>query len=257
MSLKVHMTTVTTAEFRFYAELNAFIAPRFRHRTFAHACAQDATVKHMIEALGVPHTEVERVLINGEPGDMTHRMYDGDRVSVYPHFQVPHFLASDTSGPACFIADAHLGHLARQLRMLGFDVLFRNSYSDAEVARISSEQQRVVLTRDRDLLIRKDVVFGCYVHAIDCGEQLDEVLRRYRLAPHVRPFCRCLECNGLLRVVDKQSVRDRVPASSFMHYEKFFQCEHCGRVYWEGSHVARMRRRIAELLHADPASDAD
>jgi uncharacterized protein len=248
---------MATAEFRFYAELNFFIALQFRQRAFRHVCAQDATAKHMIEALGVPHTEVERILINGEPGDLSHRLHDGDRISVYPHFRAAEFLAPDVASPVRFIADAHLGHLARQLRMLGFDILFRNSYSDAEVARISSEQQRVVLTRDRDLLIRKDVVFGCYVHATNCDEQLGEVMRRYRLAPHVRPFCRCLECNGLLRIVDKHAVSDRVPASSFMHYDKFFQCEHCGHVYWEGSHVVRMRRRIAELLRADPPSGAD
>lgn len=241
---------MTIAEFRFYAELNTFIAPTFRHRSFLHACARDATVKHMVEALGVPHTEVERVLVNGEPGDLAYRLQDGDRISVYPHFRSTALAASETSMPARFIADAHLGQLARQLRMLGFDVLFRNSYSDAEVARISSEQQRVVLTRDRDLLIRKDVIWGCYVHATSCDEQLHEVIQRYRLASHVHPFCRCLECNGLLHAIDKVAVSDRVPRTSLLHYDKFFQCEHCGQVYWEGSHVERMRHRIAELLRS-------
>jgi uncharacterized protein with PIN domain/sulfur carrier protein ThiS len=247
---------MTTAEFRFYAELNDFIAPPFRHRTFAHACSQDATVKHMIEALGVPHTEVAKVLVNGEPGDLAQRLRDGDRISVYPHFRAPAFAACANAGdttpassaPASFIADAHLGQLARQLRMLGFDVLFRNSYSDAEVATIAREQMRVVLTRDRDLLIRRDVVLGCYVHAIDGDEQLCEVMQRYRLVPHVQPFCRCLECNGLLQAVEKASVAESVPPSSLAHYEKFFQCASCGHVYWEGSHVDKMRRRIARIL---------
>lgn len=239
---------MTIAEFRFYAELNTFIAPPFRHRSFQHTCAQDATVKHMIEALGVPHTEVGYLLVNGEPGDLAHRLCEGDRISVYPHFRSEEFTAVETRSPARFIADAHLGQLARQLRMLGFDVLFRNSYSDADVARISREQQRTVLTRDRDLLIRKDVVLGCYVHAISCDEQLCEVMRRYRLAPYVQPFCRCLECNGLLHAVDKNAVSDRVPPTSLAHYEKFFRCEHCGHVYWEGSHVERMRHRIEKLL---------
>jgi uncharacterized protein with PIN domain len=242
---------MAAARFRFYAELNAFIAPQFRYRDFSHACARDATAKHMIEALGVPHTEVGLALVNGEPGKLSYRLRDGDRISVYPHFRSAHFVAfaaPAVAAPARFIADAHLGQLARQLRMLGFDVLFRNSYSDSEVARISSEQQRVVLTRDRDLLIRKDVVLGCYVHAISYGEQLCEVMRRYRLFAYVHPFCRCLECNSLLHVIDKQSVAERVPPTSLMHYDKFFQCDSCGRVYWEGSHVVRMRKRIAELL---------
>jgi uncharacterized protein with PIN domain len=241
-----------TAEFRFYAELNDFIAPPFRHRAFIHACAQDATVKHMIEALGVPHTEVAKVLLNGEAGNLAQRLRDGDRISVYPHFRTPEFMGPDSAAassvPARFIADAHLGQLARQLRMLGFDVLFRNSYSDAEVATIAREQMRVVLTRDRDLLIRRDVILGCYVHAIDGDEQLCEVMQRYRLMPHVHPFCRCLECNGLLQSVEKTSVADSVPPSSLAHYEKFFQCASCGHVYWEGSHVDKMRRRIARIM---------
>jgi uncharacterized protein len=246
------------AQFRFYAELNAFLAPRHRHGAFRHACARDATLKHMIEALGVPHTEVELVIVNGAPADLARRIADGDRIGVYPHFRtlVPDTLPARPPVPARFIADAHLGHVARRLRMLGFDVLYRNSYGDAEVARIACREQRIVLTRDRDLLIRKDVALGCYVHAIDAEAQLDEIVARYDLAPQIRMFSRCLNCNGLLRPVEKEAVRARVPNDSARHYERFFQCDGCGQVYWEGTHVARMRQGIAELLRrcgADPA----
>jgi len=246
---------MVTVVFRFYAELNAFLAPPLRQRDFNRACARDATAKHMIEALGVPHTEVGLVLVNGEPADLAYRVRDGDRLGVYPHFRSLALAPAVDSGPARFVADAHVGQLARQLRMLGFDVLYRNSYSDAEVARMSAQQRRVVLTRDRDLLIRKDVVLGCYLHARSCEEQLCEVLWRYRLFPHVRPFSRCLECNGLLRSVDKPAIADQVPPSSLLHYDIFLRCESCGRVYWEGSHVARMRRRIEHLLRrCDPGN---
>jgi uncharacterized protein with PIN domain/sulfur carrier protein ThiS len=243
---------VSTAEFRFYAELNQFLAPRRRQHAFMHACARDASVKHMIEALGVPHTEVALVLVNGSPVDMAYRIADGDRIAVYPHFR-----SFDADGtlpaqhgpePARFIADAHLGQLARQLRMLGFDVLYRNSYSDAEVVRIALDQRRIVLTRDRDLLIRKDVLHGCYLHATDTDTQLCDILTRYHLAAQVRMFSRCLNCNGLLQPVDKEAVRARLPADSARHYQQFFACTGCGQVYWEGSHVARMRARMAALL---------
>lgn len=244
---------MATAEFRFYAELNRFIAPCYRQRAFVHSFPPDATVKHMIEALGVPHTEVELILANGISVDFAYRLAEGDHVSVYPHFR-----AIDTSSlarlparpvhDARFIADAHLGRLARHLRMLGFDVLYRNSYSDAEVAHIASEQQRIVLTRDRDLLIRKDVVLGCYLHAVACEAQLQEVLLRFDLLDAVCPFTRCLNCNGVLHAVGKDAVAHRVPPSSARHYERFLICEGCGQVYWEGSHVARMRARIDRIV---------
>jgi len=244
---------VATAHFRFYAELNNFLAPWHRQRTFSHPLSRDATVKHMIEALGVPHTEVELICVNGVPVDFSHRLQDEERVSVYPAFSSIDIhtsvrLRPEMESPGRFIADAHLGLLAKSLRMLGFDVLYRNDYSDAEVARIAAEEDRVVLTRDRDLLIRKEIVRGCYLHAVDVETQMAEVIVRFKLAPHVRAFSRCLTCNGELRAVDKQEVAHRVPHHSRQFYEHFFECAGCAQVYWEGSHVARMRTRVARML---------
>ncbi|TFW09313.1 twitching motility protein PilT [Oxalobacteraceae bacterium OM1] len=239
--------------FRFYSVLNNFLAPWLRQRGFDQRCAQDASVKHMIEALGVPHTEVELILVDGRPAGFGHRLVHGERVSVFPAFaefeldDVPP-LRPPLQGRPRFIADAHLGQLARQLRMLGFDALYRNDYSDAEVARIAAEEGRVVLTRDRDLLIRKEIVHGCYLHAIDGDEQVAEVISRYRLQQAVRAFSRCLTCNGELRSVPKAEVEDRVPPHSHAHYERFFECSDCAQVYWEGSHVQRMRVRMARML---------
>ncbi|OWW21974.1 Mut7-C RNAse domain-containing protein [Noviherbaspirillum denitrificans] len=244
---------MASAHFRFYAELNNFLAPSHRQRTFIHPCSRDATVKHMIEALGVPHTEVELICIDGEPADFAYRLQGGERVSVYPAFSTIDItptlrLRPEPGTQGRFIADAHLGQLAKSLRMLGFDVLYRNDYSDAEVARIAAVEDRIVLTRDRDLLIRKEIVRGCYLHALDNEAQIAEVMLRFRLAPHVREFSRCLTCNGELHAVDKQAVAHRVPQHSRQFYEHFFQCAGCEQVYWEGSHVARMRLRIAQML---------
>jgi len=244
---------VATAHFRFYAELNNFLAPRHRQRTFSHPCSRDSTVKHMIEALGVPHTEVELICVDGVAVDFSHRLQDGERVSVYPVSSTVEItpalrLRPDPPLPGRFIADAHLGQLAKSLRMLGFDVLYRNDYSDAEVARIAAGEGRIVLTRDRDLLIRKEIVLGCYLHALDIEGQMAEVIGRFRLAPHVRAFSRCLTCNGELRAVAKKEVAHRVPQHSREFYEHFFECAACAHVYWEGSHVARMRVWVAQML---------
>lgn len=246
---------MVTAQFRFYAELNNFLSPPLRQHSFSRPCSRDASVKHMVEALGVPHTEVELLVVNGESVDFSYRLCDGDCVSVYPAFGMIDIspavrLRPPLEGSERFIADAHLGQLAKHLRMLGFDVLYRNDFSDAEVARIAASEGRIVLTRDRDLLIRKEIVRGCYLHAVAGDAQLVEVVSRFKLAQSARAFSRCLTCNGTLRVVPKADIAHRVPHHSRNSYERFYECQGCAQVYWEGSHVARMRLRMAQMLEA-------
>lgn len=242
---------MASAEFRFHAELNCFLSPAHREHWFAHPCSRDATVKHMIEALGVPHTEVELIIVNGVSVDFSYRLQDGDRVDVYPNCiqsKAAYRVRLRQPHGERFVADAHLGQLARKLRMLGFDVLYRNDYSDMELARIAVEHQRIVLTRDRDLLIRKEIEHGCYVHAIASDAQLIEVLTRFKLLPAMRVFSRCLTCNGELRAVAKQDVEHRVPPYSRALYHSFYECCGCAHVYWEGSHVDRMRMHLEQVL---------
>lgn len=244
---------MSTAFFRFYGSLNDFLAPERRQHGFERACPERASVKHVIEALGVPHTEVELILANGEPVDFTYRIQNGDHISVYPAFATLKVVPMVKAGARlqhepCFIADSHLGALARNLRMLGFDVLYRNSFDDAELARIASRERRIVLSRDRDLLMHKAIEQGCYVHASDPAEQLQEVLARFDLYAAARPFTRCLRCNGLLAPADKHTIADAIPQRSSQHYERYWQCSGCGRVYWEGSHWQRMRSTVAGWL---------
>ncbi len=242
----------TRACLRFYGELNCFVAPALRQRAVEQHCPRDATVKHVVEALGVPHTEVALILVNGCPVDFSYRLQHRDRVSVYPQFAslAPGAQAEAllSEGRPDFVADAHLGRLARDLRMLGFDVLYCNTFSDDEIVRIAVQEQRIVLTRDRDLLMRRQIAYGCYVHALAADAQLSEVMRRYRLADRANPLSRCLDCNGLLRDVPEHEVLAQLPARSRACHSEFRRCLGCGHVYWEGSHVARMRRRIALLL---------
>lgn len=253
---------MVTAYFRFYAELNNFLPAVRRYRSASHFCPRDATVKHMIEALGVPHTEVALILVDEAVADFSHRLQQGQRVSVYPAFtdvdaSASMMLRPPLPDPLRFIADAHLGQLARNLRMLGFDVLYRNDYPDAEVARIAAEEERIVLTRDRDLLIRKEIVYGCYLHALLSERQLVDVIRRFRLAGATRAFSRCLNCNGVLRVLSKEEIGDRIPRHSKESYEYFYECQGCAQVYWEGSHVTRMRARVARLLQVAESAQKD
>ncbi|WP_041432711.1 Mut7-C RNAse domain-containing protein [Thiobacillus denitrificans] len=244
------------ATFRFYEELNDFLAPDRRKREFTVPCARAATTKHMIEALGVPHTEVELILVNGESAGFDRRLQDGDRVAVYPRFE-----AMDVSPllrvrerplrETRFVADAHLGGLAHMLRMLGFDTLYDNHFHDDAIVAICEHDGRIVLTRDRELLKRRSVTHGCYIHALKSEAQLREVVARLDLARSARPFTRCLHCNVPLRTVDKASVLDRLPPKVREHYAHFPTCDSCGRIYWAGSHWRNMRRLLDDVLSGE------
>lgn len=251
-----------TVSFRFYEELNDFIAPERRYRTFELACPAEATVKHVIETTGVPHTEVELILVNGVSVGFAERLRGGDRVAIYPKFE------SFDIGPLLrlrtrplrvtrFVADAHLGGLARLLRMAGFDTLYDNGYDDAEIERIAGGDGRIVLTRDRELLKRRSISHGCYVHALNPTAQLAEILARLDLAGRIRPLSLCLECNVPLEPVAKAQVADRLPPSVREHHQRFSTCRVCRRLFWEGSHWRRMREKLAQAVAAAGGDAAD
>ena len=254
---------MVTATFRFYDNLNAFLPRERRGRDFSTPCAREASAKHMIEALGVPHTEVELVLVNGESSGFERLLRDGDRVAVYPAFGqldvgAVQRLRSRPAGRLRFVADAHLGGLARLLRMAGFDTLYDNGYHDAEIERIAREEGRVLLTRDRELLKRRSVELGCYLHALDPPEQLRELFARLHLAGEVRAFSLCLHCNLPLRPVSKEAVLERLPPRVRETHREFTTCDACRRVYWKGSHYARMRGLLEGVAaRAAPAADVE
>lgn len=244
---------MVTATFRFYEELNDFLAPERRRHAFDCACARAATVKHMIEALGIPHTEVEMVLVNGESAGFERMLKEGDRVAVYPKFEAFDVslllrLREQPLRVVRFVADAHLGGLARLLRMAGFDTLYDNSFDDNEIEVIATQQGRVVLTRDRELLKRRSITHGCYVHALKPAQQLYEIFERLDLARSVRPFTLCLHCNAPLRAIDKALVLQRIPPRTGAIYQQFSTCDVCQRVFWKGSHWKSMRGLLDKIV---------
>jgi uncharacterized protein len=250
---------MVSATFRFYGELNDFLARERRGHAFTTPCARAATTKHMVEALGVPHTEVELVLVNGEPAGLDDILEEGDRVAVYPRFtRLPVAdvarLSQRPPGRVRFVADAHLGGLARLLRMAGFDTLYRNTLNDAEVEDIAQIEARAVLTRDRELLKRRGIEYGCYVRAQQAEEQLREVVERFGLAERMRPFTLCLSCNTPLRPIAKADVMDRLPPRVAATQDEFSTCDCCRRVFWKGSHWQRMAGVLDTILR-DAADD--
>ncbi len=241
------------AAVRFYAELNDLLPPARRGRAFRHRFGGRPAVKDTIEALGVPHTEVDLILVNGGSVAFTHRLQDGDRVSVYPVFQSLDISPLVRVRPRPlreprFVVDVHLGRLAAYLRLLGFDTLYRNDYADETLARVSRGEGRILLSRDRGLLKRSLVTHGYCVRSTRPRQQLVEVLRRFDLAQAAVPFQRCMRCNTRLAPVGKEQIQERLrPATQELH-EEFSACARCRRVYWKGTHYDQLRRLVTDVL---------
>jgi uncharacterized protein with PIN domain len=228
------------ATFNYLADLNDFLTRNRKNTSFDLEFEPHQSLKHLIESTGVPHTEFGLVTVNGEAVDSSNRLHEGDQVTVYP-------ANSPLDGEVCFILDNHLGQLATYLRMLGFDCLYRNDYQDEELARVSVEEDRVLLTRDRRLLMRKVIRRGYCIHQTDPRLQTAEVLRRFNLIGRVKPFQRCLRCNSPLEVISKQDVIDRLEPLTKKYYEEFRICPSCKQVYWKGSHYENMQQLISAL----------
>jgi len=237
---------------RFYAELNDHLPPDRRFQTLEKPFFVPPTVKDVIESFGVPHAEVELIVAQGEPVDFAYTVRDGDRIAVYPVFEAIDVSPALRVRPAPlrntrFILDVHLGRLAAHLRMLGFDAAYRNDSTDPELVRASSEEHRILLTRDRGLLMHAAVTHGYWLRATDSRRQLTEVLARLDLVRSIRPFTRCMACNALLEDAAPEAVAHLVPAHTAALYHEFRRCAACGRVYWKGSHYRRMLAWIEEL----------
>jgi len=247
------------ADVRFYAELNDFLAPSRRGQTTSYGFDVSGSVKDLIEALGVPHTEVDLVLANGESVDFSYRVKNGDRISVYPEFEAMDIsplarLRPQPLREVRFVADTHLGRLAAYLRMVGFDTVYRSDYADEELARISSHEKRILLTRDRGLLKRNIVTRGYCVRTTNPRDQFAEILERFDLSATIAPFQRCVHCNELLQPACKEEISDRLQPETRRCFDEFSICPGCQRIYWKGSHYHRMQRFIESVIQ--PKRDA-
>jgi uncharacterized protein len=242
------------ARFRFYAELNDFLSVDQRQIWVEVTFNGHETVKHLVESLGVPHTEVDVILINGQSRDFSFRPSDGDEVDVYPdpnQLTLPSLirLRPRPKSQPCFVLDGHLGKLASYLRLLGFDARYQNDIDDEELAEISSLEGRILLTRDRGLLKRSQVTQGYCVRAKSPRLQVIEVIRRYSLETSAQMFSRCARCNGLLKPISKAEVIDRLMPKTKLYYDKFHICQECNQIYWKGSHFDRMESQLVEMLN--------
>ena len=240
---------------RFYAELNDHLPPGQQFQTIERTLLVPGSVKDLIESCGVPHTEVELIVVNGVSVDFSYIVRDGDRIAVYPVFESVDITPALRVRPAPlrdprFVLDVHLGKLAAYMRMLGFDTIYRNCFDDAEIARVSATEHRTLLTRDRGLLKRSAVTHGYWLRETDSRAQLAEIVHRFDLGRSIQPFTRCMACNGILQSVTKAEVRPQLPPRVADAFDEFRQCDRCRRVFWQGSHYRRMQHWIEQLTAA-------
>ncbi len=241
-----------TASFRFYEELNDFLPEQKRKKNFSYRFSGSPSVKDAIEAIGIPHSEVDLILINGESVTFSHHLSEKDSVSVYPVFESLDIspvnrLRENPLRDTRFILDVHLGKLAKYLRMAGFDTLYERHYSDSEIVDISRNEKRIILTRDVGILKYKRVTHGYWIRSQNPVEQFREVIRHFDLYNQFQPFQRCMHCNGVIEKAPKSQVTQHLKPKTRQYYNDFYRCTRCNKIYWKGSHVKRMQELMNSI----------
>lgn len=252
MEIEPHASTKRTAIFRFYEELNDYLPQNQQRIAFSYSFIGTPAIKDTIEAIGVPHSEIDLILVDGKSVDFNYQICGNEKVAVYPVFEsfdigeLVHLRAKPLRETK-FVVDVNLGKLAKKLRILGFDTLYRNDLADAEIVAYSTQQQRIILTRDKGILKYRAVTHGYWVRNQTPAKQLSEVISRLQLQHCLIPFTRCSKCNGLLHRVDVDQVRHHLSDDNLLKSNSFMQCMSCHKFYWQGSHYRRIWLWVNEL----------
>ena len=227
----------------FFPDLTFFLARGQQDGVITFEFQPGQTVKHLAESAGVPHTEIGRIAVNGTAVGFDYQVGEGENVELFPATAEN----CPITGEARFVLDNHLGRLATYLRVLGFDTAYHNDLDDEVLACIADQEDRILLTRDRHLLMRKAVRRGYCPRSLDSHRQAEEVLRRFDLVSQVMPFRRCLRCNTLLVPVQKAEVLDQLEPLTRLYYDEFHRCPACGQIYWKGSHYQHLQVLVDSL----------
>lgn len=236
---------------RFYEELNDFLPESKKKSDFEISFKKNPSIKHIIESHGVPHSEVDLILVNSISVPFSYKIKNKDRVSIYPKFETLNIetvtkLKKEPLRNTKFILDVHLGKLSHYLRMAGFDTLYRNDYQDDFIVKQAKADNRIILTRDIGLLKRKNVTHGYWLRSQKPKSQLHEVIHYFDLTSGIRPFQRCLNCNGLLQKTDKKNIipLSYIPIFVKQKFHSFYQCLNCQKIYWPGTHYHNMKKSL-------------
>jgi len=255
LDIRHHSRMPQQITIRFYEELNDFLPLKQRETDFKVELKKVRSVKDLIESIGIPHTEIDIIIVNGESVDLNYQVQPDDHIGVYPVFDsLPEGLAIEPSllqhcqpqalRDTRFVLDVHLGRLAAYLRMMGFDALYKNDFDDPVLADISADENRILLTCDRLLLMRKQISHGYFVRNRQPQQQLLEILSRFDLYDNLKPFTRCMHCNGKTQPVEKREIEAQLLPKTKKYYNEFVRCDSCRKIYWKGSHYMKMQEMI-------------
>jgi uncharacterized protein len=236
---------MSTAYFQFYGRLNDFLPKEKRDQPITIQFRERQSVKHLAESLGVPHPEIGQIQVNGRKEAFAYLTENGDRVEIHP-------IENGCPIEPRFVLDGHLGRLTAQLRMLGFDCWYQNDADDPQLAESAVAETRILLTRDRRLLMRKAIEYGYCLRSLEPLEQLTEVVQRFELIDKFQPFHRCLRCNQPLEPVSKDTILARLEPLTKLYYDEFHICPACGQIYWKGSHYEKMVKVIEQIKQRTP-----
>jgi uncharacterized protein with PIN domain len=239
---------------RFYEELNDFLPKEKRKKDFEYTFTGNPSIKDVIEAIGVPHPEVDLILVNGKSVDFQYHILPDDRISVYPVFELidisPIYrLRPEPLRNPIFILDVNLGKLAAKLRMLGFNSLYQNNFKIDDIINIAAAENRIILTRDQGLLKNNKVTRGYWVRNTNPEKQTVEVIKKFDLLSKIKPFSICMVCNDKIKHVEKEEIIEAIPEKVKEYFDEYYRCCGCANIYWKGSHYIKMQREIESLIN--------
>ncbi|MBV8098241.1 MAG: hypothetical protein JOZ31_03690 [Verrucomicrobia bacterium] len=233
----------------FHDGLDYFLKPdQRRYQPIRRTVDCRTGVKDLIESCGIPHPEVDLILVDKRRVDFPFRIEVDCTADVYPFSAQRASSGLQSRGIRSFVADGHLGKLVRDLRLLGIDVAYRNDADDRDLLTIMQREERALLTRDRPLLMHRVVANGFFPRSQAPFEQTVETIRRFELAPALAPFTRCLRCNSVLNRTEKEAVIEQLEPLTRLYYDDFTKCPSCGQTYWRGSHIGKLETRVANIL---------
>jgi uncharacterized protein with PIN domain len=239
----------------FHGDLNVFLRRKSQDAVIERRLAEKTSIKDVIESCGIPHPEVDLILVDGEAVGFAHTVAEDAKADVFPvAYRDTDYTEKrlQTFSANRFVADGHLGSLTRNLRLFGFDVAYSKSADDRQLLEIMAAENRALLTRDRRLLMHAIVRHGYYPRSQNSDEQTIEVLRRFDLSDLIAPFTRCLRCNAALQNAAKADVIEKLEPLTKIYYDQFRRCPDCKQIYWPGSHFAKLQKRIEEIRSRIP-----
>ena len=239
-----------TIRLNFFGDLDFFLGSKFRSQPVKRTLSERTSIKDVIESCGVPHPEVDTILVNGQAVGFDHTLVNDAEVTVFPVANRDTFTTYKRLQQIDihrFVADGHLGTLTRNLRLFGVDVAYSSRADDRQLLDIMARENRALLTRDRRLLMHSIVQHGYCPRSQTGDRQTIEVLRRFNLIELIAPFTRCLRCNAQLQDAAKAEVIQDLEPLTKIHYDQFRRCHGCGQIYWAGSHFQNLEKRIERI----------